>query len=163
MQTQKQIEYLVDIYPNQKTLLDDLNMSGRTLLEILNGSKRQLHKETIGKVRDLYDYVVDNNIKTCDIDLDYILVPTDERMKEIAKRTTRKARRINKKNKKELELGVTYTITDHSGYSPVVTHVGKVIKEHRNFYLIDNGKYKETVEKQELYRESVTIERSLNG
>ena len=57
--------------------------------------------------------------------MDYILVLTDERMKEIAKRTTRKARRINKKNKKELELGVTYTITDHSGYSPVVTHVGK--------------------------------------
>ena len=160
MQTQKQIEYLVDIYPNQKTLLDDLNMSGRTLLEILNGSKRQLHKETIGKVRDLYDYVVDNNIKTCDIDLDYILVPTDERMKEIAKRTTRKARKINNRNRKELELGNTYTITDHSGYSPIVTHSGKVIKEHRNFYLIDNGKYKMTVEKQELYKGSITIERS---
>ena len=160
---QRQLKYLVDLYPNQKTLLDDLNMSRRTMLEILNGAKRQLHKETVNKIQDLYDYVLDNNIKTCDIDLEYILVPSDERMKEITRQTTRKARKINNRNRKELELGNTYTITDHSGYSPVVTHSGKVIKEHRNFYLIDNGKYKMTVEKQELYRESVTIERSLNG
>ena len=160
---QKQLKYLVDLYPNQKTLLDDLNMSGRTVLEILNGARRQLHKETINKIKNLYDYVIDNNIKTCDIDIEYILVPTDEEMREIASRTTRKARQINNKNKRELEIGDTYIITDYSGYSPVVIHKGKVVKEHKNFYLIDNGKYKETIEKQELYRDSITIEKECIG
>ena len=131
------------------------------MTEILNGAGRQLHKEAINKIKNLYDYVIDNNIKTCDIDMDYILVPTDEEMREITRQTTRKVRQINNSNKRELEIGDTYIITDYSRYSPMVIHKGKVVKEHKNFYLMDNGKYKETIKKQELYRDYITIERSV--
>lgn len=84
-------------------------------------------------------------------------------LKTVEKRERIEQLKQNKEKEKKLYIGCTYKFDEFKSYKSLNTNVkkleGKVIKEYRNFYLVDCGNFKTTILKNDLYGKGFSIER----
>lgn len=150
------LETLIDIYQNNAQLTRDLQVSKDYINRVMK-TKPGIKNKIYQNIESIYKQV--QELEEDGEDAESIIGQVTK-ASLIATNDIAKKQKENKAKEKKLTIGKTYQVIypTPNRYKSIVTDIkGTVVLECNKFYVIDNGKYKDTILKNDLFCENIKI------